>query len=140
MIRQFLAPHVQSPKINWASLIIRIGFGVLMIPHGYGKYTNFDSISTRFMTFLGLSGEISLGLAIFAELVCSVLLVLGLATRAVLIPLIITMITAAFVAHSNDPLDVKEHSLMYLVGYLAIFILGAGKYSIDALLFKQKAF
>lgn len=111
-----------------------------MIPHGYGKYQNFEKYSERFMDFMGLGGPVSLGLTIFAELICSSLLIAGLATRAVLIPLIITMLTAAFVAHANDPLDKKEHALMYLIGYLAIFIMGAGKYSVDNALFRKKVF
>lgn len=120
--------------------MIRVGFGVLMIPHGYGKFTKFSEYAPKFMSFLGLNGEISLGLAVFAELVCSILLVVGFSTRAVLIPLMITMITAAFVAHAGDPLDTREHSLMYLVGYIAIFIMGAGKYSLDNLMFRKTVF
>ena len=140
MIHNFLAPYTKSAKINWASLILRIGFGVLMIPHGYGKLTRFDSLSERFMDFMGLGSYTSLVLAISAEFVCSVLLILGFTTRAILIPLMITMLTAAFIAHAGDPLGDKEHSLMYLIGYLAIFIMGAGKYSIDAVLFKKRAY
>lgn len=140
MIHNFLAPYTKSAKINWASLILRIGFGVLMIPHGYGKLTRFDSLSERFMDFMGLGSYTSLVLAISAEFVCSVLLILGLSTRAILIPLMITMLTAAFIAHAGDPLGDKEHSLMYLIGYLAIFIMGAGKYSVDTVLFKKRAY
>ena len=140
MIHNFLAPYTKSAKINWASLILRIGFGVLMIPHGYGKLTRFDSLSERFMDFMGLGSYTSLVFAISAEFVCSVLLILGLSTRAILIPLMITMLTAAFIAHAGDPLGDKEHSLMYLIGYLAIFIMGAGKYSVDTVLFKKRAY
>ena len=92
------------------------------------------------MDFIGLGSTVSLSLAIFAELICSALLILGLGTRAILIPLIITMITAAFIAHGADPLGDKEPSLMYLIGYVSIFIMGAGKYSLDAMVFKQRAF
>lgn len=140
MIRYYLSPEIKSEKINWASLILRVGLGVFMIPHGFGKYSRFDELSDRFMDFIGLGSTMSLSLAIFAELICSALLILGLGTRAILIPLIITMITAAFIAHAGDPLSDKEHSLMYLVGYLSIFIMGAGKYSLDAVVFKPRAF
>lgn len=140
MFRTFISPYIKSSKINWASLILRAGLGLLMIPHGYGKYSRFEEMSGQFMDFMGLGSSISLGLAVFAELICSAMLVLGLATRAVLIPLIITMLTAAFIAHAGGPLGEKEHSLMYLIGYLSIFIMGAGKYSLDAMVFKPKAY
>ena len=140
MFYNFIAPYIKSDKVNWSSLILRVGLGALMIPHGYVKLTRFDGLSERFMDFMGLGSYTSLVLAIFAELVCSILLILGFTTRAILIPLIITMLTAAFIAHAGDPLGDKEHSLMYLIGYLAIFIMGAGKYSIDALLFRNRAY
>ncbi len=140
MIKNFLSPYTKSAKLNMTSLLLRIGLGVLMIPHGYGKYLKFDTLSGRFMDFMGLGSEISLGLAIFSELVCSILLVVGLTTRGIIIPLIITMLTAAFVAHAGDPLSDKEHSLLYLIGYGAIFIMGAGRYSLDAMIFKKRAF
>jgi putative oxidoreductase len=48
------------------------------------------------------------------------------------------MSVAAFVAHAADPLQVKELSLLYLAVFASIFVTGAGKYSLDALLFKKR--
>jgi putative oxidoreductase len=41
------------------------------------------------------------------------------------------MLVAAFIAHAGDPFSGKEKALMYAAGFLAISLLGAGKYSID---------
>jgi putative oxidoreductase len=41
----------------------------------------------------------------------------------------------ALLIHGSDPLGDKEHALLYLYTYLAIFLTGAGKYSIDAKVF-----
>ena len=62
---------------------------------------------------------------------CSIFLILGLWTRLALMPLIITMLVAVFIVHGADPFAKKELGLMYLIGYISIFIAGAGKYSID---------
>lgn len=91
------------------------------------------------MNFLGFGREISLVLAVFAEFFCSILVILGFATRFALFPLIITMLVAIFIAHGDDPFHVKEHALLFLFPYLSLLILGAGKYSLDYLIFGKKS-
>ena len=87
---------------------------------------------------MGMGSEVSLILTIGAELGCAVLLILGLFTRFAAIPLVVTMLVAALLAHGGDPLAEKEMSLLYLAGYLSIMLLGAGKFSLDDLIFKNK--
>jgi len=81
-----------------------------------------------------VGAEFSLYLAIFAEVICAVFIVLGLLTRWAAIPLVFAMGVAAFSVHLNDSLANKEHSLLFLTAFLAILILGAGKFSLDQLL------
>lgn len=66
-----------------------------------------------------------------AEFFCSILLILGLGTRIVLIPLIIAMTVVAFMVHGSDPLSEKESALLFLIPFLTLFITGPGKYSLD---------
>lgn len=140
MIKKLLAPQTNSEKINYASLILRVAFGLLMIPHGYGKLIGFAEYAPQFMSFMGLGAEISLGLAIFAEFFCSILVIIGLCTRLALIPLLVTMCVAFFLVHGADPFANREPSLIYIVVYVSIFILNAGKLSLDALIFKKSKY
>ena len=73
-----------------------------------------------------------------AEVVAAILLILGLGTRFVLIPLIITMLVAFFIVHADDPFSKKELALLYLIPFISLFLTGPGKYSLDALIFKTK--
>jgi putative oxidoreductase len=41
------------------------------------------------------------------------------------------MAVAVFFAHAGDPFARKELALLYLLIFSVIFILGAGKYSLD---------
>ncbi|MDA3614318.1 DoxX family protein [Polluticaenibacter yanchengensis] len=120
--------------IDIASLLLRIVFGALMIPHGYGKLQNFDTYKAKFMSFMGLSQSISLGLAIFAEFFCAILLILGLFTRFSTIALIITFIVVVFKAHPMDFFGDGEMGTLYLGAYISILLLGPGKYSLDKLI------
>ncbi|WP_080240469.1 DoxX family protein [Spirosoma rigui] len=120
-----------------AALLLRVGFGFMMsVNHGYVKLMHFHEWKTDFTSFMGLDGSLSLALAIFAELVCSIMLVLGLFTRLALVPLLITMVVI-FQAHKWDLLGEGELATSFLIGYLAILAAGPGRYSLDSLLEKR---
>ena len=74
----------------------------------------------------------------FSEVLCSVLIFLGLGTRLATIPLIISSLVAAFVAHADDPFGKKEILLLYILLYITLLVMGGGQYSIDALINPRK--
>jgi putative oxidoreductase len=55
----------------------------------------------------------------------------GFATRLAVIPLMITMLTAALYAHADDPFSTKEKPLLFFVVFAFLLVLGSGKYSVD---------
>jgi len=116
-------------------LILRVSLGCMMLfGHGMGKLLNFSEYAEKFPDPIGLGVTVSLILAIFAEFFCSILVILGFATRLAVIPLMITMAVAVLVIHGDDPWQRKEFALLYLVPFLALMFTGAGKYSIDGLI------
>ncbi len=128
-----------SPRFHdFGLLIIRLAFGFSMIfGHGYGKLTRLlGSEEIKFADPFGLGPAASLGLAAFAEVFCAFLVMAGLFTRVALIPLIITMITAFFTAHLNDPFGQQEKVILFGFAFIALFLTGPGRFSLDALLFK----
>ena len=111
---------------------------MLMIPaHGLKKLTHFSEMSDHFLNFMGLGTRISLGLAVFAEFFCSILLILGLCTRLAVIPLIITMIVALSSVHHWDVFGENELPAALLIGFFTILLLGPGRYSVDAMISKK---
>ena len=127
--------------VDISALILRLTLGLSMvIGHGWGKWGKlFGDDPIKFADPLGVGPEISLGLAVFAEVICSALLTIGLVTRWSLVPLIITMATALFIIHGADDFSGKEKALIYLMGYLALFFTGPGKFSVDAFLHKKES-
>jgi putative oxidoreductase len=117
--------------INIALLIFRIGVGVLTIPHGYAKLQAFPQKKDTFMNFLGLGSEVSLALAIFAELICSVLIIVGLFTRFAALSLFITFCVIVFKAHYLDFFGKGELGSLYLICYTFLLLVGPGKFSVD---------
>ncbi|HXS58901.1 MAG TPA: DoxX family protein, partial [Hanamia sp.] len=92
----------------------------------------------KFMDVFGMGAGISLSLAVFAEVICSVLVLVGLGTRLAVIPLIVTMLIAALHVHAGDPFAKQEMALHFLLVYVLLFMLGSGKYSFDSLFFKKQ--
>jgi putative oxidoreductase len=131
---------ILSPgNISLALLIGRVGFSGLMLTHGYPKLMQlFSGEPVSFASVLGLSATVSLVLAVFAEFICSIFIIFGYYTRLAAIPLIVTMAVAAFHIHGDDPLSVKEKSLLFLLFYVMLLLTGAGKYSIDHMVLKRK--
>ncbi len=120
-------------------LIIRIAVSVLMLTHGLPKLMKFFADEpVAFANILGLGAGVSLTLAVLAEVICSVLLMLGLFTRPALILLIMTMALAVLQFHAADPFAVKEKAILFLITYVFLFFTGSGKYSIDGMMNKKE--
>jgi putative oxidoreductase len=122
---------------NWSTdlgiLLLRICCAFMAI-HGWSKLTDFYDGIAEWPDPFYVGPVASKGLTIFAELICTILLVLGLFTRTALIPLIICMLVIVFVVHAEDTIPDREHPIMYLIMYLSLFVTGPGKYSIDKLM------
>jgi len=122
------------------ALVLRIGFGLYMLlGHGLSKFQMlFSSVEIKFPSVLGLSPIVGLYLAVFAEFIACIFIIIGFKTRIAAIPMIITMIVAVFIVHGSDHWFMqmskggsKEPAMIYLFGFLSIYLLGSGKYSID---------
>lgn len=115
-----------------ALLMFRVLVACLMLTHGFPKLQRLLSgEEIQFADPYGLGVTTSFVLVVFAEFFCSILVILGLATRLAAIPIMITMATAVIFAHANDPFGVKEKPLLFFVCFLFILVIGAGKYSVD---------
>lgn len=133
MKKIFSVKHVHS-SIDLALLLARVVIGAFMLSHGIPKIAMLDANPVQFVDLFEIGPTLNLYLAIFAEVVCSILLVLGLGTRFAVIPLITTMLIAVFYVHANDGFGKQEMGLHYLLTYVMLLIMGSGKYSIDNLL------
>lgn len=127
-------------NVDSALLLLRVALGGMMIyGHGYGKLLRlFGSEEISFSDPFGIGPVASLALAAFAEVVCALCVMLGLFTRLTVIPLIITMLVAAFYAHGADPFARQEKALMYLVVFIALLFTGGGYYSLDRLISNKR--
>ena len=124
--------------LNILVLLLRISVAAFMITHGLPKLSKLlAGGEIQFGNPIGLGPTFSLILVVFSEFVCSIFIAIGLGTRLASIPLMITMIVAAFITHGPDPFGKKELAMLYLLIYITLMIVGSRKYSIDYLLTKK---
>lgn len=131
LLKSLLSVSQENNFSHFGLLILRLTFGWLMMRHGYSKMENYEEFSGQFYDFMGLGKAFSLQLTIFAEFFCSLFLMIGLFTRFVTIPLLITMIVALFVIHANDEINDKELAIIYFGVYVTLLLKGGGKFSLD---------
>jgi putative oxidoreductase len=131
-MRRLFNTNFNNESVHFMLLVLRVAFSIFMLTHGYMKLQwVMAGGEIQFGDPIGIGAPASLYLAVFAEVFCSVLLILGLASRFATIPLIITMLVAAFIVHAPDPFAKKEMAYHFLTVYVFLLVSGPGKYSID---------
>ncbi len=124
--------NLSLPQVDLGLLIFRLCISGLMLTHGIPKVIRFfGNEEIAFADPLGIGQTVTFTFAVFAEFICSVLIILGLGTRLAVIPLIMTMAVVAFIVHVPDGFRAQELPLLFLSGYLLLFLTGSGKYSLD---------
>jgi len=122
-------------SVDLGLLVLRAWLGATMLfNHGLKKLM--DLLAGKGASFpdpIGLGPTPSLALSTFAEFVCAALLVLGLFTRFSAFVLAIQMTVAFFLVHQaalSGPQS-GELAFVYLAGFIALFLAGAGRISFD---------
>lgn len=133
---KLLSTNYSASAFNIGMLLLRVFSGGLMANHGYDKFLKFKTMQAGFMNFMGLGTRTSLGLVVFAEFFCAILLIIGLFTRIATIPLIFLVCVIIFKVSNADVFGKAELPALFLGAYLTILFIGPGKISIDGMLGK----
>jgi putative oxidoreductase len=122
-----------------AKLILRLAVGVLVLLHGIYKLQNpgaMDFVGGAFAAY-GLPAGLAY-LVYVGEIIAPIMLIVGYQTRVASLLVAITIVVAVILVHipqlfALSPMGggyALEIQTMFLAGALAIFGLGAGKYTL----------
>lgn len=132
-MKRLLSTTYTDASFNIALLLLRAAAGILLfIDHGIPHIMRFNTLQNSFFDPIGIGHRWSLLLLIFAEVFCSLFIVLGLFTRLAAIPVVIAMAVAVFLFHKGQPLKEMEPAVIFMCMYLVILFTGPGRYSVDA--------
>ncbi len=132
-MKKLLSTNYSAGAFNFATLLLRLSFGILMMNHGYAKLSHFNETAANMPHLFSMSGSITAALVIFAEFFCALFIILGLFTRLACVPLIICMGYALFIAHNADVFGKGEMSALYLAAFIGLILVGPGKVSVDSM-------
>jgi putative oxidoreductase len=135
MVKKFLSLSFFPLSSDLGLLVVRVLFGAGMaVLHGWPKLVDFSGKFHSFPDPLGVGSEVSYVLAVGAESVGAIFLVLGFYTRFAALSLLITMGVAYFIVHGGHLTGPGsgEMAAVYGAAYLALLFTGAGRYSLDA--------
>lgn len=125
---------------NWrwlGPLVLRLVFGYFWLETGIAKVHNLDGFTQRFMGWGIPFPAFSAALSAWTELVGGLLLMLGLFTRLVTIPMIINMIVAVTLVVSSNLMGlddfVEADEVVYMLIFFWLLMAGPGKISLDTL-------
>lgn len=126
--------------MNWASLILRIGLGIMFMAHGLQKA--FGAFSgpgikgfSQMLSGLGFVPAVFWAyVATYVELLAGLCLILGLLVRSSAVLLLILMSVAIYKVHLANGFFMPsgfEYVFIIACALIALFFLGAGKFSIS---------
>jgi putative oxidoreductase len=134
MFKKIFSPSQDTALTNLGLLVMRLWLGSAMFfNHGLEKLVHFKEIAPGFPDPLGIGHPVSLALVMFAEVVGSLLLIMGLLTRFAALTLVIDLFVAFLMVHQAD-LN-RELAFIYLSGFVVLLITGGGMISMDVVVF-----
>jgi putative oxidoreductase len=131
-------------KLDIAMLVLRLVLAAVFITHGYGKLfkTGFSGV-TGFFTSLGVPlAGIAAPFVSLLEFIGGFALLFGVFTRAVAFLLACDMLGAIILVHAKNGYAAPKGIEAVLGNFgmaVAIALVGAGAYSIDALLSRRSS-
>lgn len=128
-----------------ALLLSRVLFGVILIAHSWDKFqiTGLEGI-TGYFDSLGIPAASLAAPAVgVIELIGGIMILLGAFTRVVAVIIAVVMLGAAVFAHASFGIYAANGGWELVgaigAGMLALFAIGAGAWSIDALIARNKS-
>ncbi|WP_051244633.1 DoxX family protein [Azohydromonas australica] len=123
-----------------APLLLRVVLGVLVLLHGVAKVMAGPGYMMALVSKAGLPSFVAYGVYI-GEVVAPLLLIAGLCTRSAAAVVAINMLFAFALVHTGDLFNLSktggwalELQGLYFFTALAVALLGAGRYSLDAVI------
>jgi putative oxidoreductase len=151
MKKLFFDCGTRDPAASAGLFLLRAGTGLMMlIGHGIPKIQHFAMLKDHWTIphiwpLSHMSEPISLMATISAEVLASAMIVFGLMTRPAAFVFGFAMVVAAFQVGGEAPwflgtgvTAAKEPALLYLLPACVLILTGAGTWSFDAGIFKDK--
>ncbi len=135
LLMRIIDPRPSQRLWDQGLLLFRLqaGFALLRV-HGWEKIAHYQEELRLIPDPFGLGAEVNLAIAIFSDVGCAGLVMLGLFTRPAAFSILATVLVGLLFVHAGDSWQDKDVPLVYSIVFGLIMLLGPGKYSLDGAL------
>ncbi|WP_369988706.1 DoxX family protein [Pseudomonas xanthosomatis] len=132
-------PTFDSPRLTaFGLLFMRTAAAVLLLLiHGLPKLLNWSSELQHIEDPFGLGATLTLSLAVFAEVLCPILLILGVFARLACLPVLAVLLVALVVVHPDWSLEQGQFAWLLLVLFGGLALTGPGAWSVGGVLARR---
>jgi putative oxidoreductase len=123
-LRETAMKHSAS---DWGLLFLRLTGSLLLLQvHGLPKLLNYQEQLRVIEDPFGLGANLTLSLAIFAEVLCPVLIIAGVLARLACLPILAVLLIALLVVHPDWSLAQGQFAWLLLIVFGTVLIAGSG--------------
>ncbi len=113
-------------------LFLRVSGGLFLLwVHGLPKLLDFSAQLQLIEDPFHLGSHLTLMLAIFAEVVCPLLIVAGVLARLACVPILFVLLVALLVVHPQWSVAEGQFGWLLLILFATVFIAGPGRLALN---------
>ncbi|WP_263264279.1 DoxX family protein [Pseudomonas sp. RIT-PI-S] len=117
------------PHLAWALLFWRVAGSLLVLHvHGLPKLLHWSREVLSIEDPFGLGAPLTLGLAVFAEVLCPLAIIAGVFTRLACLPLLSVLLVALVAVHPEWTLEEGQFAWLLLILFGGLAVAGPGPY------------
>jgi putative oxidoreductase len=124
--KALFATNTGPRSISCGLLVLRAAGLSLFLKHGLEKLTGYSTMVQHFPDPIHIGAHAGLAYALLSDGICSVLVVIGLATRPASAVILINLLTVFFFVHHAELVS------LYIIIFATLMVTGPGRFSIDA--------
>src|SRR5579864_1609500 len=118
-LKALFGTNTGSATTSFGLLVLRVAGLSLFLKHGWEKLSGYSTMVQHFPDPIHIGAHASLAYALFSDGICSVLIILGMATRPAAAVILINILTAFVFVHHAAYFSNSHVELLAL--YIVIF-------------------
>jgi DoxX. len=113
-------------------LFLRVSGGLFLLwVHGLPKLLDFSAQLQQIEDPFHLGAHLTLSLAIFAEVLCPLLIIAGALVRLACLPILFVLLVALLIVHPQWSVAEGQFGWLLLILFTSIFIAGPGRLALN---------
>jgi putative oxidoreductase len=131
--KALFATGTGSANTSLGLLVLRLAALSLFLKHGLEKLTGYSTMVQHFPDPVHVGAHAGLAFALLSDGICSLLVIIGLATRPASALILVNLLAAFFFVHHAAYFSDShvELVMLYIIVFATLVLTGPGRFSVD---------